>query len=145
MKPSWRRSTEQQIGAAVAILPYRERSEERPDPTEHLAALAVIIAAIAWPVAHFYGEARRGPILLGKMRALLALLTIIPALWATHVWRSPETLGFTGLAVAGTLSGMVWLLGIVALRHPACGDLTGMALHILEPLRRRFSAENSHS
>ncbi len=39
---SSRHSTEQQIGAAVAMLAYRERCAGRLDPTEHIAALPPI-------------------------------------------------------------------------------------------------------
>ncbi|MDE1918467.1 MAG: glycosyltransferase [Sphingomonadales bacterium] len=36
---SSRHATQQQIGAAIALLAWREREAGRPDPTEHLAAL----------------------------------------------------------------------------------------------------------
>ena len=72
--------------------------------------------------------------------AAVAVATVMPALWAICLWRTPGTLGFTGLVVAGSASGLAWLAGIVLVRHPARADLFGMAGHVLGPLRARLRA-----
>lgn len=68
----------------------------------------------------------------------VALVTILPALYAVMVWRSPATLGFAGFVLTSLGSGLAWLCAIVLLRHPAREDLAGMALHVLVPLRERL-------
>ncbi|WP_374410391.1 oligosaccharide flippase family protein [Novosphingobium colocasiae] len=68
----------------------------------------------------------------------VAVLTVLPALYAVTFWRSPATLGFTGLMIAGAASGLVWLVAVPLVRHPARADLAGMAAHILAPLRARL-------
>ncbi len=116
----------------------------------HEAATSRILYGLLWFLLYaawlqrIVGFAWRAMGAIYLRSALLALLTITPALWAIHSWRSEDTLGFSGLAVAGTLSGMVWLLGIIVLRHPAREDLIGMALHIVGPMRRRLAATGSH-
>lgn len=72
------------------------------------------------------------------MSAGVALVTIAPALAAVTFWRTPATLGFTGLAASGIASGLAWLVAIRVLRHPACTDLAGMAEYALAPLRARL-------
>lgn len=73
------------------------------------------------------------------MSALAAGLTAAPAIWAVTAWRTPATLGFTGLVAVGIGSGAAWLFAIFLLRHPAREDLTGIALHALNPLLVRFN------
>lgn len=68
----------------------------------------------------------------------VALVTIMPALYAVFVWRSPGTLGFVDFTLTAAASALAWLAAIFALRHPAREDLVGMALHILGPLRERL-------
>lgn len=68
----------------------------------------------------------------------VALVTIVPALYAVFVWRSPSTLGFIDFGLTAAASALAWLAAIFALRHPAREDLVGMALHILGPLRERL-------
>lgn len=70
--------------------------------------------------------------------ALASAITVLPALYAVLVWRSPATLGFDGLVLASAASGLCWLGAIVALRHPARDDLAGMAMHVVGPLRNRL-------
>ena len=67
-----------------------------------------------------------------------ALVTILPALYAIFVWRSPATLGFDGLVLAAAGSGLCWLGAIAALRHPAREDLAGIAMHAIRPLLGRL-------
>jgi len=68
----------------------------------------------------------------------VAIMTAAPALLAVTVWRSPATLGFLDLVVTGIASGITWIGAIWLLRHPAQEDLTGMAAHVLKPLRTRL-------
>ena len=70
--------------------------------------------------------------------ALTALITILPALAAIHLWRSPQTLGLVPFALTALASGLAWLAGIWVSRHPARADLVGMADHVLMPVRSRF-------
>jgi O-antigen/teichoic acid export membrane protein len=72
--------------------------------------------------------------------AVVTLVTILPAVLAITVWRSPATLGFLGLVASGAASGLAWLLAIFLSRHPAREDLAGMAAHVLTPLLARFKA-----
>lgn len=69
---------------------------------------------------------------------LVAVATIAPALYAVTAWRSPATLGFVGLVVAGTASVVAWVAAIMLFRHPARDDIKGMAGHILTPIRMRL-------
>lgn len=68
----------------------------------------------------------------------VVLVTILPALYAVTVWRTPATLDFIPFALTAGASGLFWLCAIFVLRHPARQDLTGMALHLIAPLRRRL-------
>ncbi|MGF7156513.1 oligosaccharide flippase family protein [Novosphingobium gossypii] len=68
----------------------------------------------------------------------VALITIVPAVLAVGVWRTPATLGFLGLVASGLASGVAWIGAIALLRHPAREDLAGMATHILAPIAARF-------
>ena len=68
----------------------------------------------------------------------VAAITILPALYAVLVWRSPATLGFPEFALTAAASGLAWLGAVLLLRHPARADLAGMALHALTPLRERL-------
>ncbi|VWX55185.1 oligosaccharide flippase family protein [Novosphingobium sp. 9U] len=68
----------------------------------------------------------------------VAVLTALPAFYAAHVWRSPATLGFAGLAMAALASGAAWLLGVFVLRHPAREDLVATVRHAVEPLVHRL-------
>ena len=86
------------------------------------------LVGFSWPVM------RR--IYLGS--AGVALLTALPALYSIYVWRTPATLGFTGLVIASLASGCAWLIGIFLLRHPAREDLVSTASHAIEPLRQRW-------
>lgn len=70
--------------------------------------------------------------------AITAVITIIPALLAITVWRTPATLGFLELAGTGVASGIAWLGAVFLLRHPARADLAGMASHILGPISNRL-------
>lgn len=70
--------------------------------------------------------------------ALVAGTTAAPALFAITVWRTPATLGFTGLVVAAGGAGLAWLASVFLFRHPAQDDLIGMARHILAPLEARL-------
>lgn len=70
--------------------------------------------------------------------AVVALATVLPALWATTMWRDPATLGFSGLVLSASLGGLCWATAILLLRHPARADLTGMALHIIRPVMSRI-------
>lgn len=68
----------------------------------------------------------------------VALITILPALYAVMMWRSPATLGFIDFVLTAAVSGMAWLGAVFLLRHPAREDLVGMALHVLRPVRERL-------
>lgn len=70
--------------------------------------------------------------------ALVAAVTISPALWAVMVWRTPATLGFGPMVLAAAASGIAWICAIFVLRHPARADLAGMAMHILGPVKARL-------
>lgn len=70
--------------------------------------------------------------------AAVAILTALPAICAVTMWRTPATLGFTGLMASAGASALVWLAAVFAVRHPARDDLIGMAGHILAPLRSRL-------
>jgi O-antigen/teichoic acid export membrane protein len=70
--------------------------------------------------------------------ATVAAFTALPALYATHVWRTPGTLGFGGLVVAALASGLAWLAAVFVLRHPACEDLAATASHAAEPVLHRL-------
>ena len=72
--------------------------------------------------------------------ALVALATILPAILAITLWRTPSTLGFLGLAATGVTSALAWIGAICLLRHPAREDLAGMAAHVIAPLISRFKA-----
>lgn len=69
---------------------------------------------------------------------VVALAAIAPALCAITFWRSPATLGFTGLLVAGSAAGVTWLAAIFAFRHPAREDLVDTAMHALNPVLVRL-------
>lgn len=71
--------------------------------------------------------------------SMVTVLTILPAVLAITLWRSPSTLGFLGLVAAGGASGVTWLAGIYLSRHPAREDLAGMAAHISAPLLSRLN------
>jgi O-antigen/teichoic acid export membrane protein len=70
---------------------------------------------------------------------IVATATAAPSLAIYHYWRTPETLGWDGLpiAVATGLGG--WALALLATRHPALGDLLGMARHAAAPVLRKFA------
>lgn len=70
--------------------------------------------------------------------ALVAIVTVLPALWAVTIWRTPATLGFGPLVLTAIASGFAWIGAIVVLRHPAREDLIGMAMHIIAPVRARL-------
>lgn len=70
----------------------------------------------------------------------VALATALPALWAVTYWRTPATLGFGGLVVSAVFGGLVWIVAIALLRHPARGDLAGMARHLAAPMLSRIPA-----
>jgi len=70
--------------------------------------------------------------------ALVAGVTAAPALLAITLWRTPETLGFWGLVVAASGSGLAWLGSVFLLRHPAREDLVGMARHMAAPIGARL-------
>jgi len=70
--------------------------------------------------------------------AVLALLTVTPAICAVTMWRTPATLAFAPLALTAGCSGLVWIGAVAALRHPARDDLAGMAAHLLGPIRARL-------
>lgn len=70
--------------------------------------------------------------------ALVALVTMAPAIYAVTVWRSPATLGFVGLMIAGTASVLAWAAAIALVRHPARDDIAGMVGHVLGPIRMRL-------
>jgi O-antigen/teichoic acid export membrane protein len=75
--------------------------------------------------------------------AVVTILTILPAVLAITLWRSPSTLGFLGLVAAGIASAIVWPAAICVSRHPAREDLAGMAAHILAPLISRVKIRAS--
>jgi len=82
---------------------------------------------------------RWGAVLSIYLRSALAsAITVVPALYAVLIWRTPATLGFEGLVFASAASGLCWLGAIVVLRHPARDDLAGMAMHVVGPLRNRL-------
>lgn len=68
----------------------------------------------------------------------VALVTILPALYAITIWHTTTTLGFGSLVITTGASGLAWLCGIFLVRHPARTDLIAMALHVINPLRKRF-------
>lgn len=70
--------------------------------------------------------------------AVAALLTALPAIWAVTMWRTPGTLGFTGMLAAGLVAGFTWCAAIFLLRHPARDDLVGTAMHALGPVLSRL-------
>lgn len=70
--------------------------------------------------------------------AAVTLVTVLPALWATHFWRSGATLGFDGLVLAGAMAGVAWIAALALLRHPARAEVEAMASHALAPLLRRI-------
>lgn len=70
--------------------------------------------------------------------AAVAALTAAPAIWAVTMWRTPATLGFTGMVAVACVSGTVWLSAIFLLRHPARDDLVGTAMHALGPVLARL-------
>lgn len=70
--------------------------------------------------------------------AATAVFTIAPAVWASHVWRTPSTMGFGSLLITAGLSAVAWLGAIALFRHPARDDLAGMALHVLGHLLLRL-------
>lgn len=67
----------------------------------------------------------------------VTLLTILPAILTITIWRTPSTLGFSGLLMAGGGAGLAWMAAITLARHPARVDLAGMATHILRPVLAR--------
>ncbi len=71
----------------------------------------------------------------------VALITALPAFYAVHMWRTPQTLGFAGLILAALGAGASWLLAIFALRHPARDDLVATARHAVEPLLHRLKVK----
>lgn len=75
--------------------------------------------------------------------AMVAALTAAPAIMAVTLWRTPSTLGFTGLVAASLASGTAWLIAIYALRHPAREDLSGTALHALGPIMARLKPKTA--
>ncbi|KHK90515.1 oligosaccharide flippase family protein [Novosphingobium malaysiense] len=68
----------------------------------------------------------------------VAAVTIVPALYAVFVWRSPATLGFMDFTLTATACALSWLAAVFVLRHPAREDLVGMALHVIAPVRERL-------
>jgi O-antigen/teichoic acid export membrane protein len=70
--------------------------------------------------------------------AAVTLVTVLPALWAIHGWRSGTTLGFDGLVATGMMCGTAWVAALVLLRHQARCEVEAMASHILAPLLRRI-------
>lgn len=73
----------------------------------------------------------------------VTVATVLPALGAVTLWRSPATLGFSGLLATGLASGFAWLAAVHLLRHPARADLAGMARHVLTPLSRRLNLRSA--
>ncbi|MFS0851086.1 oligosaccharide flippase family protein [Novosphingobium panipatense] len=71
--------------------------------------------------------------------AVIAVATIVPAVIAVTVWRTPSTMGFLELAVTGFASGLTWLAAVILVRHPARADLLGMLLHATGPIRARLN------
>ncbi|SFG35203.1 Membrane protein involved in the export of O-antigen and teichoic acid [Novosphingobium sp. CF614] len=68
----------------------------------------------------------------------VTLATVLPAIYAVTVWRSPATLGFLDFVGTTGASALAWLCAVHLLRHPAREDLVGVALHVLAPLRARL-------
>src|SRR3546814_12929761 len=58
----------------------------------------------------------------------VALITVLPALYAVMAWRSPAILGFLDFVLTGAASGVAWLFAVFLLRHPARKALAGLEL-----------------
>ena len=69
--------------------------------------------------------------------AIVAVATATPALVIYRTWRSPETLGWDGLFVAGIAGLCAWVLALVITRHPAVEDLAGIVRHAFAQILRK--------
>lgn len=110
----------------------------------HEAAAARVAYGVIWILLYAFWMQRlvgfnwRTLLHTYLVSGIVAAVTAVPALWATYVWRTPSTLGFTGLAVTGIAAASAWLAAIFLMRHPAREDLVGMALHALGPVLARL-------
>ncbi len=72
-------------------------------------------------------------------RSLAVTLAAIAPLAATYLfWAPPAEIGLLELFAATLAGGIAWLLTLALLRHPAFGDLIGLAAHL--PLAHRIPA-----
>jgi O-antigen/teichoic acid export membrane protein len=71
--------------------------------------------------------------------ALVALATLAP-LMATYIWiASPQSISLIQLAAASLAGGVMWVIALQAVRHPARDEFFGLARDVAAPVLRRFS------
>jgi O-antigen/teichoic acid export membrane protein len=70
---------------------------------------------------------------------IATLAAIAPALALYAMWQDQHAAGWGQALVAALLGALLWLVSLFALRHPLCGDITGIAGDIRKSLTPRLS------
>ena len=106
------------------------------------AAASRLVYAVFWLALYFRFMHRivgfdLGALMVIYAKSAAATLAAIAPLAAAYRWWAPAgTIGFAGLIVA-TLAGMAsWLAMLVVVRHPVCGEITGLLRGLPLPRRR---------
>lgn len=108
------------------------------------AAISRLLYSLGWFLIYVFWMKQLIGFGWGQMASTLAVSVVLaalvaaPALAAIHWWRTPETLGFGGLAAAGIASGVVWLAAVWLLRHPARHDLEDILRSASAPVLARL-------
>lgn len=75
-------------------------------------------------------------LLIYAKSALVTLAAVAPLCLVYLFWMPPSRITLPVLIPAVGCGGALWLAMLMFARHPAFGDLTGLASHMLAPLRR---------
>lgn len=97
--------------------------------------------AIYWGMMRaMLGYAPRDLVAIQLRSALATLAAIAPALALYRLWDGPAQAGAAQIGASALVGGLVWLVALRLLRHPAFAEITGLAAQLLGPLAPRRKA-----
>jgi O-antigen/teichoic acid export membrane protein len=97
------------------------------------AAGSRLVYALFWFALYFrfmhriVGFDLGGLMMIYLRSGLASLAALLPLALTYAFWAPPEAITFAQLALASAVGVVCWLISLVLLRHPALGEILGMA------------------
>lgn len=102
------------------------------------AAMSRIAYGFVWTLIYgrflhqLIGFSWSGMLSVYARSALVTLATVAPLLAAYHWWRTPATLGFSGLLLCAAAGGLCWIAALFIVRHPGRAEIVAMLASLMQ-------------